>query len=298
MKEKIIQSCLSKIRGISSKGDYPRTFLSIAFDVFSNIKKTDPTYDLVALDWAGIGDAICHSRLILQHLLPQRILWITTPTVYGLFKDDRLMDVRCGFNGERNVETPFLIDLATQTEEIMKIIFSKRCISITKNIMINFNRCSKYNFSDMFFCSCGMSRNRTIKHALSHNGEKSINTSKKYIVIEHSSLCGIPANIVSYKKLFSRIKDRYDIFLLGSLSDPVIDGAIDCRGMSLYDTFSIVRDCSIFIGRSSGNQSLMCFLPHIPLIEVDVRPKASYQECGLHPNVKKVALPEEAERYL
>jgi hypothetical protein len=208
------------------------------------------------------------------------------------------MDVRCGFSGERNVECPFFIDLATQTEEIMKVIFLKRCISITKNIMINFNTCSKYNFSDMFFCSCGMSRNRNIKHTLNHNGRNPINTGKKYVAIEHCSNVGIPPNIESYKKLFNKIKSKYDIVLLGASHDPFIEGVVDCRGLSLYDTFPIVKDCTAFVGRSSGNQSMMCFLPHIPLIEVDVRSKASYQECGLHPNVKKVTLPEEAERYL
>ena len=89
MKEKVIESCLLKMRDISRRGEYPRGFLTTAFDIFENIKKTNPTYDLVALDWAGIGDAICHSRLILQHLLPQKILWITTPTACTLFKDDQ-----------------------------------------------------------------------------------------------------------------------------------------------------------------------------------------------------------------
>lgn len=65
--------------------------------------------------------------------------------------------------------------------------------------------------------------------------------------------------------------------------------------MNLYDTFSVVKGCSLFMGRSSGNESLMCFLPHIPIIEVSVTIAARYSACKLHPNVIDVNEPIEAE---
>ena len=275
----------------------PNNLLETATEVFYKIKETNPDCDLIALDWAGIGDAVCHSRLILHHLLPRKILWITTPTVYGLFKDDPLMDVRCGFDGPRGIGNP---ELGNKIDQIMKDVFKKETLPISKNIIRDFANCiaRKHNFSDAFFCCCGMEKDKKIKHSLIHKGQSLIKTNKKYIVVENFFRAQTPALLSSYKKLFEKIKDRYDIVSLGAAIDPIMEGMIDCRGFSLYDSFSIVKNCSAFIGRSSGNQSLMCFLHQIPIIEMDVAVSASYQECGLHPDVKKVKLPEEAEKYL
>jgi hypothetical protein len=76
---------------------------------------------------------------------------------------------------------------------------------------------------------------------------------------------------------------------VGSSDDPVIEGATDARGLSLYDTFSILKQTVGFVGRSSGNQSLLAFLPDIPLFEVEVPAPASMITCKGHNNTFSVS---------
>jgi hypothetical protein len=47
--------------------------------------------EIIVVDWAGIGDANCHSRLIIENLYEydsKKICWITPEIIKNLYKDD------------------------------------------------------------------------------------------------------------------------------------------------------------------------------------------------------------------
>jgi len=68
-------------------------------DLVGTVGQPSSTDDVLALDCAGIGDACCHTRLILQHLVAKgkRVTWIATKKVGCLFRDDDQMRVLEGF---------------------------------------------------------------------------------------------------------------------------------------------------------------------------------------------------------
>ena len=253
--------------------------------------------DIVAIDWAGIGDANCHSRLLIEHLcVTSKVCWLTPEKVASLYVDDKKVKVVGSFNCPyRDVTSPLLMrDIVPYIDSIVrKHIPHKKVINISNNICRYYQTASDLqNYSNSFFRANNITRNFDIKHSLVHN--TSINLDRPSVFIEY---CGQTCGTISLdylNKITQKITSLgFDVIVAGSKEDPNFysnERIKDLRGYSFYDIFSYMKNCKLIIGKSSGNQSLSCFLPNIQLIEIDVPPSASYITCKLHPNVKSLSV--------
>ena len=238
---------------------------------------------LVALDWAGIGDSLCFTRLMLQHLMAKRkILWITRPIVAGLFKDDPLMEVVPGFKFEyRDPSIPWAVGKAIP--EIDRKF--RNCFPDNERLHVGMCVADHFlhrggvttNLADFFFEACGVQRDFSMRHSLVHLGKTPLDG--KYVVIEPQ---GVSCGWLSLDEcsLLSQKLSKLGIGIvsLGGDSCPEVPGVVAKRGLSLYDSFSIVKGAVGFVGKSSGNQALMCFLggSGIPLFEAPCGSGASH----------------------
>jgi len=255
---------------------------------------------LVALDWAGIGDACCHARLILQHLTKKnKVMWITKPLVADLFRDDDLMDVVPGFGLDdyRGVGCPWIARRATPD---LNNVF-EACFPSNPKLHVSYlvsqywiNGGPRENFSELFFRACSIERDFAIKHSLIHLGKSPIEG--KYIVMEPTGGSGrlSPEECSKTAKLLE--PRGIQVVILGSPHCPKVPGAINKPGIGLYDSFSIIKSAVGFVGKSSGNQSLVCFMwdSQMPLFEVGLNPSISYGQkgCRLYNPDKTIGVPE------
>ena len=245
--------------------------------------------DVLAMDYAGIGDALCHDRLILQHLVVKqgkRVTWIATQKVGCLFKDDVLMRVLEGFSN------PFRIPVHGQLalSHWLNVLFEERFPNWTKFNATHFVM-SKYfgthasNISDAFFKCCGVERDFFIKHSLRHLGLPPDDVKRPYLVLEYIGQSTGRSDPAQTQNLVANLsKMGISTVCVGPADGYLAPGATMRLGINLYDTFSILKGSMAMVGRSSGNQSLACFLPNLPVFEVDVNWHISHRECRLHPN--------------
>lgn len=269
-----------------------RLLFAEARRVISSANIVPEKYDLIAIDYAGIGDAIYHARLILQHMRRDkpRIAWITNPIVSPLFRDDKLMDVFPGFSCKfRHAILDKWINSALfpALDEIFKSYFPKSyTISISGNICKYWSTFGGQgnSFSDRFFRSCGINRDESIRHELKHNGEYDLK--EKYILLEYSSLAQGKIPIPECELLVKKLKNvGINTVYVGAKTDPEILGGIDARGKNMYDVFSIAKKSIGLVGKASGNLSVCCFLPNIPVFEINIIDCYGIAACGLHPKV-------------
>lgn len=258
-------------------------------------QKLHNTSDLVVIDWAGIGDANCHSRLIIEHLIcDKKISWLTVPLASSLYRDDYRLQVLPLFtNPQRDPHNIACIENDKFINELIsKHLNNRKILNISHNIVnLHLARLATGNYSEVFFRANGLKRNLNVKHSLIHKTKAELR--KKTILLEFASATFGVLQEQILCEIVQKISDlNYDIVLCGSLNDnytinpnTFVD-IIDLRGYDLYDVFSYAKSCNYIIGRSSGNQSLACFLPNIPLIEIDVPAFASYKDCQLHPYVR------------
>jgi hypothetical protein len=252
--------------------------------------------DVLALDWAGIGDACCHTRLILQHLVSKqgkRVTWIATKKVGNLFKDDDYMRVLEGFyNHFRNPGGHGQVVLSQWINTVFEERFPKwKKIHVSNMVMCRyFEHVSAPNISDFFFRCCSMQRDFSIKHSLKHLGFAPEKPPKNpYLVLEYIADTYGKADRTRVTRLVENLSNIGITSVCVGPSDGWVVPRADMRlGMNLYDTFSIVKGAIVFVGRSSGNQSLTCFLPSLPIFEVDVGCRDSYKTCGLHPKTTSI----------
>jgi len=262
-----------------------------ALDFFQRAKDTIPNdIDLIALDWAGIGDANCHSRLILENLASKRlkIAWCVTPKVAPLYKDDKKMLVIPSFYSPFRGGLTEWLDKKHNTliDEMFDLFLPKQKHFHISAKVTSFFRQGKTasNFSDIFFKACEVERDFSIVHTLNHTGDYNING--RYILLEH---CGKSCGSIDTETCSSIVNNLKSIniqtVLVGAKEDAPILNCIDLRGLNLYDCFSVAKKSLGIIGKSSGNQSLFCFLRDKLIFEMEVPQGASYRTCSLHPNV-------------
>lgn len=248
--------------------------------------KIDPAAECVVLDWAGIGDTV-HSRLIVQHLARDyRVSWITVPLVVPLYKDDKLCQVLTSFASPyRDARQTFIWQgLCDGMDFMFREMFDfPKLVNISTGVGRYWHKeWSRTSYPELFFAGAGVKRDWSVVHQLTHKG-KSKKKLKRYIIIEHASITFGNLPVAQYEDLVQRLsKLGIASVVVGGPNDPAIKGAVDCRGLNLYDTFSVVKNSIGFVGRSSGNQSLMCFLPEIPLFEVGIPDLGAFGPCGYH----------------
>jgi hypothetical protein len=235
---------------------------------------------LVAFDWAGIGDTI-HTRIILQHLVKDhKVDWITLPLVADLYKDDSLMNIISGIAIPYRDANQIWINSALIpiiNEKFTKIIRGNgnKCVHVSKLIVDQYRAGGFSDYADLYFKAFKIKRDDNIKHHLRHLGKfKSVRDS---VIIEPVSMTlgNIPHNAIVN---MINNNQHLDFHIVGK-DFQFNNLAIDSTNRSLYDTFSIMKGSKAFIGKSSGIQTLTCFLPHIPVHEVDVSNINSLRSC-------------------
>jgi hypothetical protein len=251
---------------------------------------------LVVFDWAGIGDAI-HSRLIVQHLAKeQEVSWITTPQVAPLYKDDKLAEVFSGVSSDfRDASKIWIVDgLCPAIDAVAKKLFGDRLVNISSNVGRYYqNGWDGKSYVSLFFGAVGLKRDKAIKHQLRHLGTPTIGLPKRYIALEnHSITFGAPP-VGQYQEMTARLGDiGIAVVQVGATGVPRVNGTVDARGMDLYDTYSIVKGAIGFVGRNSGNQSLMVFRRSTPLFEAGIPAEMSYSTIDYHDRVIRLRLDE------
>jgi hypothetical protein len=249
--------------------------------------------DCIVFGWAGIGDAV-HDRLIVQHLCREhKVTWLTTPAVASLYKDDHLCQVIPTFSSPyRDARQTWLWQGLCDTIDFLfeKHFPSVKRVHISAGVARHWHNGWKGDsYPGLFFGGAGVARDLSIIHQLTHLGTPPIDLPERYIVLEHASITfgTLPA---SYYEELTRRLDRLGIatVVVGAGSDPDVKGAIDARGMNLYDTFSIMKGACGFVGRSSGNQSMMVFLRDIPLFQVQIPNLGAFELCGYHSNAYRM----------
>lgn len=246
---------------------------------------------LLALDWAGIGDACCHARLILQHVVKmgKEVTWICIPKVASLFRDDPMMRVFPGIENPYRVPgLPNQMRVTHGIDEHFEICFPGwKKLNISHSVMCRYHGGAGISFTDRFFGACGMTRDPSIVHSLTHLGSVPKDLPIPYVVFEHTGSSHGSAHPDLAKLLVSNLrKIGVATVCVGGLGSYPVPGAIMRTGLDMYNTFSIVKGATAMVGRSSGNQSLACFLPTLPVFEIDVlQVSAKYSVCKIHPNI-------------
>lgn len=274
--------------------------VSLIVNVTNIFKKLAPQLrkktTAIVIDYGGIGDAI-HTRLIAQHLVSHGhvVTWITNPFVATLYKDDTLMQVLPGFAMRfRDPRSKWQNLLTTQIKKIASTIFRhKKIIDVSCGVAHIFGKAHWGNYANMFFNGAGIRRDVKLKHQLTHNGKlediRPELVDKKYVIIEHASLTFGTVNVSKYADFVdNHKKNGVACVYLGSLKDPEIPNAIDCRGLNMYDTYTVLKNSIGMLARASGNQSAMAFLPKVRVYEVDIPSGANMQVCGYHENIVSV----------
>lgn len=247
-------------------------------DLFLKIKSEKSDYDLFVLDHAGIGDTI-HSRLVVQNIKNKKILWILPKLYTTLYKDDHLVDVYPGvYVRFRNPWCKFCKALVTVIQKMFTGYFGNKTLNVPYSITVYLAKKPFTSFDDVWFKGCGLKRDYSVKFSLEHNGN--LNDLdfdleyNKYFVIEHASLSFGKIDMSYYEKFASAVKRYgYKCVYIGGKDDPAIKGALDGRGLSLYDTFTLIKNCYGFLGRVSGNQCMVLFDNRIPVFEIGLDKK-------------------------
>lgn len=241
--------------------------------------------ETVVMDWGGLGDTF-YTRLVVEHL-QGKVAWITVPMVAGLYKDDPLTVIP-GFSTpyrdprqtwQREGLTPGLFDL------MGRIFADYKFLPVSYLVGQHYpDWCKKpTTFSDLFFNAVGIERDPSIMPQLTHKGKSKLVVKQPYIVLEHASVTLGTLPVTSYSPLVKAMqKFNVPVVLIGGRRDPNVMGTVNAKGLPLYDTFSLMKHARVFVGRCSGNESMMGFLQEIPIVEVNVPQAVSFgQSC--HP---------------
>jgi hypothetical protein len=241
------------------------------------ISDQDPSSTIVISEYAGLGDTI-HTRLALQHLDKidnSRLVWITPNLVADLYKDDNLClnfgnDV---YNPFRNPNIRFCRFFSSYMSSILDFVFSDHtCIDVTNKILHSHNNFKKrrIGFANHAFAALGVAKDEHMHHYINHEGCVDLNNTKPIVCIEttrHES----SANVKKYTDIITNLSRVYDVIIIGGTQDATKykNLFMDCRGWSLYDTLSVMKKASLFIGRNSSNTTLMAFIDDIHMLIVD-----------------------------
>jgi hypothetical protein len=251
------------------------------------------TGDCVVFGWAGIGDAV-HDRLIIQHLAREhQVTWLTTPQVAPLYKDDTLCQVIPTFSSPyRDARQTWLWQgLCGMMDALFAHYFPDvKRVHVSHGVANYWHKGWKgTTYPGLFFGGVGVERDNSIVHQLTHNGKPTIQLPKHYVVCEHASITFGTLPQSYYEEMARRLKKlNIATVVVGAPNDPPLKGAIDARGLPLYDTFSLMKGAAGFVGRSSGNQSMMVFLRDIPLFQVQIPDLGDFELCKYHPNVYRL----------
>ncbi len=255
-------------------------FLVDAENVFRGLRL--PKVEHLVLDWAGIGDAV-HARLIAQHVARQgATAWITNPLVAGLYRDDPLPVLPGVASPWRDPMDKNLRQMAPAMTALAERIFGQPVLDVSAGVTKFFPAWLKQptNYADLFFTGAGVVRDMALRHTLVHHGKP---LSGHYVVIETTSRSHGRIGGGYYAGLIQKLNARGVAALtIGGLVDELAVGSLDYRGRDLYDTFSLIKGARAFVGRASGCQSLVYFLPDMPLFEVDVPEWGSARVCNYH----------------
>jgi hypothetical protein len=225
----------------------------------------------VFIDAAGIGDS-CYTRLLIQSMISNQsipkseILYIVPPIMASLYKDDDLVVVVPGYGVPYRIVTASdCIDAYTKIDAIINKYFLGRKIYHMGKLLCNTWDAKTPSMRQAWASASGIVLDNNISGSLIHKGTCPLPLGRPHIVLEYCciSFCG-GQGIDTSNKIINKYSKNYDVCWVGAKTDPQLIGGIDCRGMDLYDTFSLLKSAAMLIHVGSGIYTLCkTFLPKI-----------------------------------
>jgi len=267
---------------------------NMCFEISSTCQDLHPEKcDYLIFDYAGIGDSF-HTRLLAQQLSQNnKICSVVPPLVYDLYADDEKTKTYSGFTFPfRKAHTILCRKMISFITQTINFYFSEdfKILNSTKSIvdyLMKYGLPNNIAFETFCFSANNFKRDYSIKHHLVHNGkitDLAICPANKYIIIEHCSYSFGSIDLNLYNDLISSLKNiGIDSIIVGSEYDPFISNTIDGRGLSTYDTYTLIKNSIGFVGRNSGNQCMTSFCENIPVFEIGVPASLAY--CKYRGNI-------------
>jgi hypothetical protein len=264
---------------------------------------------VIILEYAGLGDAI-HTKLAIQHLtkMGMNVVWIAPDLIADLFKEDSHMSVFGNhiYSPLRN-PSPTALNYHRIVEKSFLEIFDrfKFKYNVTAGICSGCVYRKRRNITQMYeplyrSIKLLMDRDFSIQHQITHTGNIELNNSKPILCMETTSVSNYANHPVKYQLLIDSLSLYYDVVLVGGDRKLEYQNMfLDFRGSSLYDTFSVIKKSSIFIGRNSSNAALTVFKREMPVIMMDVVDAHLPQALGCRywDNLRRIDCPTKIYQY-
>lgn len=239
-----------------------------------------PADSFFVLEYGGIGDSF-HTKVWMQHVLRRFNLnpvLITNKHNCSLYRDDMDTFDHQIVNPYRNPAFEFI---TYGLSEVINLLFVNQlktgkgaCVDISRAISRIHYKMSGTEYitslADPYYIGTGVERDFDLKPKLIHNGDIGpFKLPKKFVCLETSSISFSEQQPEEdfYNRLVQSIDDP--VVLLGGPDDLKPEGCLDYRGIDLYDAYTLVKNCSLMIGRNSANQGLTIFSPDVPVIDIN-----------------------------
>jgi hypothetical protein len=229
------------------------------------------THPCVFIDAAGIGDS-CYTRLLIQNIISSnpQILHIVPPIVVSLYKDDNLVTVVPGYSiPYRFVTDSVCVSAYKKVDGLVRKYFRNRKVYHLGSLICDAASRNKLTkMRSIWSLATGIPLDNEPGN-LKHNGIIKIPLTKKHVVLEYRGVSMPNHDIEIFNRIITKYSSNYDVCWVGSVTDPPLVGGVDCRGMDLYDTLSLLKSSELLIHIGSGIYT-MCntFLPQIKAVSI------------------------------
>lgn len=232
----------------------------------------------VFIDSAGIGDS-CYTRLLIQSLISTgvsecEILHIVPELVAPLYRDDNLVTVVSGYDvAYRIVTEPICIETYNEIDKMVNGYFIDRKIYHMGKLLCDVwpRKHPKNTLVQTWSLASEITLNHLVGY-LTHRGKCQFVFNKPHMVLEYCSISfNYNVSIDIFNKIIEKYSNDYEVCWVGSKTDPQLKGGVDCRGLNLYDTFSLLKSSALLVHTGSGIYT-MCnvFLPKLKSVMFDL----------------------------
>lgn len=229
--------------------------------------------DFLIINYAGYDETI-YTKLIVQQLSKNgKVCWIIPSNIMNLYNDDNFCKFYNGYNIKwTDFSTLIYEKVVAFIHCAVKEIFSNyNLIDITHAIAYYYIVNKNFSFEDSLFDAAGVKKDEKIEHNLTHNGniDNLVPNSKKILCIEYDKN---PNNDIISKcnSLIMQLnKSNIEFVQIGSAADTKIIAAVNKCGLSLYDTFSIIKNSIGIISIGSMSKALGLYCKDVPIFNID-----------------------------
>lgn len=258
-------------------------------EINDEIESESSSDTIILLDAAGLGDAM-HTKIASDHLIKmgKKVVWITPVAVAELFKEQH--NIRIFSNGLNHGECLRFKNCDFSLDVTMQEKFNEICNRAFSDIFHKFDsyflsyevlrshmnriraRRRVHSFVAPIYRALQIPRDQSIRPEIIHTGNVDVANTKPILCLETTSYANARfAKPQKYQRVINFLRERYDVVLVGGDGGMQYENAfLDFRGKSLYDTFSLFKQASAFVGRNSSNTILTAFKKDMPVVCMDM----------------------------